>query len=271
MRSVSENVTVTRTEHDRPISDTGNSFAAEALRLAPRAPGRRRSRVDHPGRRRTRRQRDDHPPRPGRTRGARLGSPGPRWSRHRRTGVVRSPALTSRTGKDPHRREARGLVPSSGAISIDASSTMLRLATGIEARRGLTVLTNSVESFRALQDTPGVTTLLTGCPPNRKPEVSSAPSRVSTDRRPHQQALVHLCGCHRCRYPARAKSADEAEVGRERWLLSLTMSFSVSTHRSSMGDRSPSDWRQDQISTLVTELEPKDKRLDPYRKLAKIL
>src|SRR5206468_3558800 len=54
------------------------------------------------------------------------------------------------------------LVPVSGAIGLDASSTVLRLATTMAPARGLTVVTNGPETFNALQDVPGVTALLSG-------------------------------------------------------------------------------------------------------------
>jgi DeoR family fructose operon transcriptional repressor len=54
------------------------------------------------------------------------------------------------------------LVGTGGAIGIDASSTMQRLATRLTEARDLTVLTNGPDTFRALQEHPGVTALLTG-------------------------------------------------------------------------------------------------------------
>ena len=54
------------------------------------------------------------------------------------------------------------LVPETGAIGIDASSTLQRLATAIDHGRDLMVLTNGPETFFALQHKPGVTALVTG-------------------------------------------------------------------------------------------------------------
>src|SRR6188472_306753 len=56
-----------------------------------------------------------------------------------------------------------GLVGDGGAIGIDASSTLQRLAAGLGSVRELTVLTNSVESFGVLSARPDVTALITGC------------------------------------------------------------------------------------------------------------
>src|SRR5437870_4372545 len=54
------------------------------------------------------------------------------------------------------------LVGNGGAIGIDASSTLQRLASRLGEARDLTVVTNGPDTFRALQDHPGVTALLTG-------------------------------------------------------------------------------------------------------------
>src|SRR5581483_2317808 len=54
------------------------------------------------------------------------------------------------------------LVGETGAIGVDASTTLQRLARSIDGARDLTVVTNGPEAFAALQDRPGVTALLTG-------------------------------------------------------------------------------------------------------------
>ncbi len=54
------------------------------------------------------------------------------------------------------------MVGTGGAIGIDASSTLQRLAARLGGVRDLTVLTNGPDTFRALQEHPGITALLTG-------------------------------------------------------------------------------------------------------------
>ncbi len=54
------------------------------------------------------------------------------------------------------------LVGVGGAIGVDASSTLQRLAARLAPVRNLTVLTNGLDTFRSLQGHPGVTALLTG-------------------------------------------------------------------------------------------------------------
>ena len=65
------------------------------------------------------------------------------------------------------------LVGIGGAIGIDASSTLQRLAARLAPVRDLTVLTNGPDTFRALQDHPGITALLTGGELDSRPAASS--------------------------------------------------------------------------------------------------
>ena len=54
------------------------------------------------------------------------------------------------------------LVPDTGAIGMDASSTLQRLANALDGARQLTVATNGIEAFNSLRERAGVTALLTG-------------------------------------------------------------------------------------------------------------
>ncbi|WP_181157456.1 DeoR/GlpR family DNA-binding transcription regulator [Microbacterium sp. MYb62] len=60
------------------------------------------------------------------------------------------------------------LVPSSGVIAMDSSTTMNRLAQMILASDDLTVVTNGLSTFHVLQDRPGVTAILTGGAADRR-------------------------------------------------------------------------------------------------------
>jgi DeoR/GlpR family transcriptional regulator of sugar metabolism len=54
------------------------------------------------------------------------------------------------------------MVPMTGAIAIDSSSTMAYLANLLPAARDLLVVTNGLEAFESLQGRPGVRAVLTG-------------------------------------------------------------------------------------------------------------
>jgi DeoR family fructose operon transcriptional repressor len=64
--------------------------------------------------------------------------------------------------KDRIAAKLADLVGDGGAIGIDASTTLQRLATHLGSVRDLTVVTNGPDTFAALQGTAGVTALLTG-------------------------------------------------------------------------------------------------------------
>ena len=64
--------------------------------------------------------------------------------------------------KDRIAAKLADLVGDGGAIGVDASSTLQRLAGHLGRLRELTVVTNGQDTFQALQDVPGVTVLLTG-------------------------------------------------------------------------------------------------------------
>ena len=54
------------------------------------------------------------------------------------------------------------MVPATGAIAIDSSSTMACLANILSSAQDLLVVTNGLEAFEVLQGRPGIRTLLTG-------------------------------------------------------------------------------------------------------------
>src|SRR6188472_3309832 len=54
------------------------------------------------------------------------------------------------------------LIPATGMIAFDASSTVMRAAAAVGGARDLTVLTNGPDTFQALQGRAGITPLLTG-------------------------------------------------------------------------------------------------------------
>jgi hypothetical protein len=54
------------------------------------------------------------------------------------------------------------MVPASGTVAFDASTTIYRLAASLETARDLVVVTNGWDTFQSMKGTPGVTASLTG-------------------------------------------------------------------------------------------------------------
>jgi DeoR family fructose operon transcriptional repressor len=159
------------------------------------------------------------------------------------------------------------LLPEAGAVAFDASSTVQRLA-AIAAARDLTVLTNGPDTFLALQDRPGISSLLTGgrLDPTTGSLVGPLACRAAEQLSLHtffaSAAAVDPSG-------AREATLDEAEVKRcladaaDRVILAVDAS-KLASSATALAIR----W--DQIDLLVTELEPSDSRLSAYRALAEV-
>jgi DeoR/GlpR family transcriptional regulator of sugar metabolism len=91
------------------------------------------------------------------------------FARRVRGGAVFSGPVSFQGREQSHAEEKQAiarkllpLVPDSGWIAIDSSSTMNRLAALIPGASDLTVVTNSLETFKVLRGRPGVTPIVSG-------------------------------------------------------------------------------------------------------------
>ena len=84
------------------------------------------------------------------------------------------------------------LVPAQGVVAFDASSTIMRLASGMDAARDLTVLTNGPDTFAALQGLPGVTADAHRRPPRAPHRQPRRPARLSVRRAVHGADALRL-------------------------------------------------------------------------------
>jgi DeoR family fructose operon transcriptional repressor len=156
------------------------------------------------------------------------------------------------------------LVGAGGAIGLDASSTMQRLAARLGEARDVTVLTNGPDTFRALQDHAGVTALLTGG--ELDPRTGSLVGPLAT--RPARDLLLRRLFVSAAAIDpdvgASEATLEEAEVK-----IALAGSASevvLAVDGSKLAHRAPAHaFAWDQVDLLVTDLAPGDARLDPYR------
>lgn len=162
-----------------------------------------------------------------------------------------------------------GVVPTTGVAAFDASSTIMRLAANLGGARDLTVLTNGPETFGALQGLPGVTPLLTGGRFEQRtgslvgPLAYRSAASLRVDALFASAAAVDAEG-------TLEPTPEEAEV--KRGLAAGAELVVLAADSSKLGARSVAlglEWAQ--IDLLVTELDPGDRRLAPYRSLADIL
>ncbi len=158
----------------------------------------------------------------------------------------------------------------SGAIGVDASSTMMRFVSSLTEARDLTVATNGQETFAALHGRPGITALLTGGQLDERtgslvgPLACRAANDLLLDRLFVSAAAIDatLGTSEAC--------LEEADV--KRALGDVAGEVVVAVDSTKLNVRSVARaFSLDQISLLVTELNPADPQLDPYRDSIDIL
>ena len=163
-----------------------------------------------------------------------------------------------------------GLVPAEGAVAFDASSTVMRLAGGLGGARDLTVLTNGPDTFGALQELPGVTALLTG---GRREERTGSLVGPLACRAAAQLTVGTFFASAAAVDPgagALEATLDEAEVKRS--IAEGADEVVLAVDSSKLGGRAVAlgvGWEA--VDVLVTELDPEDDGLDPYRGLARLV
>jgi DeoR family transcriptional regulator, fructose operon transcriptional repressor len=163
-----------------------------------------------------------------------------------------------------------GLVGDSGAIGIDASTTLQRLAGALRRARDLTVLTNGPESFAALQTTSGVTPLLTGGQLDRRTGSLVGPLATRSARDLLLRRLFVSAAGVDPEHGTSESTLEEADV--KVALADVSSQIVVAVDHSKLGHRGPARCLTiDRVDILVTDLDPSDERLDPYRRLAEIV
>lgn len=164
----------------------------------------------------------------------------------------------------------RSLVPDEGAIACDASSTVMRLAAGLDGCRDLTVITNGPDTFAALQRLRGVTPLLTGGRLDERTGSLVGPLAC----RAVEQFAVHTFFASAAavsdRFGTMEATLEEADVKRS--VAAGADRVVVAVDASKLGRTTVAvalEWSH--VDVLVTELNPGDERLDPFRDIVQIV
>jgi len=172
--------------------------------------------------------------------------------------------------KDRIAAKLAGLVGDGGAVGLDASSTVQRLAVHLGEVRDLTVVTNGQDTFAALQGKVGVTPLLTGG--QLDPRTGSLVGPLAT-RTAHELLLRRLFVSAAALHPEHGTSEatlEDAEV--KLALADVAGEVVVAVDGSKLGQRAPARaLGPERVHVLVTELDPRDARLDPYRERWEVL
>ena len=162
------------------------------------------------------------------------------------------------------------LVGEGGAIGLDASSTMQRLAARLRHVRDLTVVTNGPECFTTLGEHAGVTALLTGGRLDRRTGSLVGPLAVRSAADPLLRRFFTSAAALDVELGASEVSLEEAEA--KGALAAVAAQVILAVDASKLGQRAAARCLAlDVVDVLVTDLEPDDIRLDPYRDLVSIL
>lgn len=162
------------------------------------------------------------------------------------------------------------LVPRSAAIGLDCSSTVHRMACGLERAEELTALTFALETFQALQNTPGVRAYLTGGERDARTGSLVGPlARRSVEAFRFRRSFLSATSLDP-RLGASEATLEESDVKRAFALASEHVVLAVD-HSKLDGSAPARGVALSEIDLLVTDLDPADERLDPYRDHVELL
>ncbi|MGW9112995.1 DeoR/GlpR family DNA-binding transcription regulator [Microbacterium sp. NPDC055683] len=157
-------------------------------------------------------------------------------------------------------RKLLDLVPPRGVVAFDSSSTMSRLATLMLGADDLTVVTNGLDTLRALEGKPGITPLLTGGRLDPRIDSFSGPIAQQAASSFAYRAFFLSVAAFDERAGGYEDTLDEAQI--KRTFLQAADSVVVGVDRSKLGERSVAvSVRIDEADVVCTDLDADDARL----------
>ena len=171
------------------------------------------------------------------------------------------------------RRIAEKLVPLVGAndaIGMDASTTILQLAARLPDVGRLSVVTNGLATFQALQGRPGIRSYLTGGEAEEENAALVGPFALAT----LESFLLTSCFISAsCVDPVLGLSDSTiGEVEVKRAMAESAQRVVVAADSTKLGNRAVARGLPlNAVHLLVTDLDPADTRLDPFRELVDLL
>lgn len=156
------------------------------------------------------------------------------------------------------------LVPTSGTVALDASTTVYRLAVAIDGARDLTIVSNGPDTFGALTGKPGVTAFLTGGA--REPRTDSLVGPVAVQAAESFTYGLFVCSGAALDPVLGSSEASLAEVAVKKAFASTSTRVVLAADRSKLNTTAQARmFPLADIDLLVTELDSDDPRLDDYR------
>lgn len=167
-------------------------------------------------------------------------------------------------------RKAAALLPSSGAVAFDASSTVGTIAAALEPLPKLTIATNSIENYTALQVTHAGSAVLTGGAAEPSTGSLVGPIACAGASAMLYKAFFLSSTGFDAEHGTSEVSLDESQVKQVFARASTRVHLCLDSAK--LGGRSTAaTLATGQIDTLITELDPSDPRLAPFRSLTRIL
>ncbi len=161
------------------------------------------------------------------------------------------------------------LVGEGGAIGIDASTTLQRLAARLDSSRNLTVVTNGPDCFTVLHGHPGVTALLTGGQLDRRTGSLVGPLAVRASRDLLLRRVFLSAAAIDPSVGTSEATLEEAEV--KHAMAEVASQVVVAVDSGKLGQRAPARCLAlERVDVLVTELDPGDRRLTPYKEFCEV-
>lgn len=161
------------------------------------------------------------------------------------------------------------LVPTSGTVAFDASTTIYRLATAIDTARDLVVVTNGWDTFHSMKGRPGVTATLTGGSEESRTGSLVGPMAVRAAQAFLYQTFFSSAAALDLDSGSSEAALAESEV--KRAFSQTSDRIVLAVDHSKLNTRAQARvFDFDEVDLLVTDLDPSDSRLDPYRTVVEI-
>lgn len=155
------------------------------------------------------------------------------------------------------------LLPDRGTVAFDASTTVHRLATELDGARDLFVLTNGIDTFQALDDTPGIDPTLTGG--RLEPRTGSLVGPIATRTAGEFFFDVFICSATALDPELGSSEGSLSEADVKRAIAATSSRVVLAADHSKLGTRAQTRmFRLQELDVLVTDLDPDDQRLDAY-------
>lgn len=158
----------------------------------------------------------------------------------------------------------RPMLPAVGTVGFDASTTMFRLASSLEAARDLVVVTNGWDTFHSMKATPGVTATLTGGTEEPRTGSLVGPMAVRTAESFAYDVFFTSGAALDPDFGSSEAAVAESEV--KRAFAKTADRIVLAVDHTKLGSRSQAKlFEVEALDLLITDLDPADERLAPYR------